>query len=316
MSSPQLTVVLNGEAPHGVYSSVVSPVPSGVTTTPSNGSEHAFLPSRLRRGASTPTTLLTIGAAAVLAAYSAGYVRTEAAATELAARSAPRRRLPVAGPDAMANGPSNAASGAAAAPATAVASTSENAEVASTGRAPMLDARGGADQPESSALRAVPSDSAATAAAAVPPAATAVALAGAPSVSGAISTSSAATAVTPMPAPVVATPPVATTPTHAPSPAPAAADSSKKVKWKDGTFTGWGTSRHGDIEATVIIEGGKITAAAISRCLTRYSCSWIAHLQPQVAQRQSPEIDNVSGATDSTNAFYYAVVEALKHATP
>ena len=75
-------------------------------------------------------------------------------------------------------------------------------------------------------------------------------------------------------------------------------------------------SRHGDVEVTVIIEGGRITAAAISRCLTRYSCSWIAHLQPQVAERQSPEVDNVSGATESADAFYYAVVEALKAAKP
>ena len=33
-----------------------------------------------------------------------------------------------------------------------------------------------------------------------------------------------------------------------------------------------------------------------------------------VAQRQSPEVDYVSGATQSTNAFYYAVVEALSKA--
>ncbi len=30
--------------------------------------------------------------------------------------------------------------------------------------------------------------------------------------------------------------------------------------------------------------------------------------------RQSPDVDNVSGATESANAFYYAVVEALKKA--
>ncbi|WP_158514820.1 FMN-binding protein [Gemmatimonas phototrophica] len=101
-----------------------------------------------------------------------------------------------------------------------------------------------------------------------------------------------------------------------PAVTPDSADSSKRVKWRDGTFSGWGTSRHGDVEVTVIIEGGKITAAAISRCLTRYSCSWIAHLQPQVVERQSPEVDNVSGATESANAFYYAVLEALKHAAP
>jgi uncharacterized protein with FMN-binding domain len=37
----------------------------------------------------------------------------------------------------------------------------------------------------------------------------------------------------------------------------------------------------------------------------------IENLPPEVAQRQSPEVDYVSRATQSTNAFYYAVVEAL-----
>jgi uncharacterized protein with FMN-binding domain len=119
--------------------------------------------------------------------------------------------------------------------------------------------------------------------------------------------------VAPTPAPAVPAPS-----SPAPSSPTATPDSTARpgLKWKDGTFTGWGTSRHGDIEATVIIEKGRITAAAISRCLTRYSCSWIAHLQPQVVERQSPEVDNVSGATESANAFYYAVVEALKSAKP
>lgn len=99
--------------------------------------------------------------------------------------------------------------------------------------------------------------------------------------------------------------------------AASAADSNRAaIKWRDGTFSGWGTSRHGDVEVTLIIERGRITTAAISRCLTRYSCSWIAHLQPQVVERQSPEVDNVSGATESANAFYFAVVEALKSAKP
>jgi uncharacterized protein with FMN-binding domain len=84
------------------------------------------------------------------------------------------------------------------------------------------------------------------------------------------------------------------------------------VVWKDGTFSGWGTSRHGDIEATIVIEGGRITGASITRCLTRYSCSLIAHLQKQVITRQSADVDYVSGATQSANAFYYAVLEALK----
>jgi uncharacterized protein with FMN-binding domain len=52
----------------------------------------------------------------------------------------------------------------------------------------------------------------------------------------------------------------------------------------------------------------------ISECLTQYSCSWIAALPQQVLDRQSAEVDYVSGATQSANAFYYAVVNALKKA--
>lgn len=87
-----------------------------------------------------------------------------------------------------------------------------------------------------------------------------------------------------------------------------------KPVYKDGTYYGWGTSRHGDIQAAVVIQDGRIASATIAQCLTRYSCSVIAKLPPQVAERQSPETDYVSGATQSTNAFYYAVVEALSKA--
>jgi uncharacterized protein with FMN-binding domain len=87
-----------------------------------------------------------------------------------------------------------------------------------------------------------------------------------------------------------------------------------RPQYKDGTYLGWGTSRHGDIQAQVIIQDGRILSATIAQCLTRYSCSVIAKLPPQVAERQSPETDYVSGATQSTNAFYYAVVEALSKA--
>ena len=84
--------------------------------------------------------------------------------------------------------------------------------------------------------------------------------------------------------------------------------------YRDGVYLGWGSSRHGDIQAEVEIKSGRIVSASISQCLTRYSCSWIAALPPQVVSRQSPEVDYVSGATQSTNAFYYAVVEALSKA--
>ena len=107
-------------------------------------------------------------------------------------------------------------------------------------------------------------------------------------------------------APIVQAPP----PVVEPATPPTAA----APKYKDGTYYGWGTSRHGDIQAAVVIEDGRIASATIAQCLTRYSCNVIAMLPPQVAQRQSPETDYVSGATQSTNAFYYAVVEALAKA--
>jgi uncharacterized protein with FMN-binding domain len=108
----------------------------------------------------------------------------------------------------------------------------------------------------------------------------------------------------PEPAPVAALPPP-------PPPAPAAPP---KPVWKDGTYNGWGTSRHGDIQAAVVIQGGRIASATIAQCLTRYSCDVIDKLIPEVAARQSPDIDYVSGATQSSDAFYYAVVDALNKA--
>jgi uncharacterized protein with FMN-binding domain len=93
-----------------------------------------------------------------------------------------------------------------------------------------------------------------------------------------------------------------------------AAPAAPKV-WKDGNYTGWGFSPHGNIEATVTISGGRIASAVISQCRTRYSCAVIDTLPPEVAQRQSPDVDYVSGATQSADAFYEAVVAALVKAT-
>jgi uncharacterized protein with FMN-binding domain len=115
--------------------------------------------------------------------------------------------------------------------------------------------------------------------------------------------------------PAEAPPAPAETSTPAPSaPVAPSAPSAPAPLYRDGTYYGWGTSRHGDIQAAVVIEQGRIASASIAQCLTRYSCSVIAKLPPQVGERQSPEVDYVSGATQSTNAFYYAVVEALGQA--
>jgi uncharacterized protein with FMN-binding domain len=123
----------------------------------------------------------------------------------------------------------------------------------------------------------------------------------------------------PVPPPVEAPPVIAPVTAPAPEPAPAPAPppvpaAPPKPVWKDGTYNGWGTSRHGDIQAAVVIQGGRIASATIAQCLTRYSCDVIDKLIPEVAARQSPDIDYVSGATQSSDAFYYAVVDALNKA--
>jgi uncharacterized protein with FMN-binding domain len=87
------------------------------------------------------------------------------------------------------------------------------------------------------------------------------------------------------------------------------------MKYKNGTFLGWGYSRHGDIQASVVIQDGQIISTAIATCATRYSCSWIANLPGQAVERQSPKVDYVSGATQSSNAFSDAVAEALSKAS-
>jgi uncharacterized protein with FMN-binding domain len=125
-------------------------------------------------------------------------------------------------------------------------------------------------------------------------------------------TQSPVSAPVPVPAAVPVQPaPAAATPADS---ANAAAGEHQPPAMRDGVFSGWGTSRHGDIQAAVQIKNGRITAAYITQCLTRYSCDWIADLPLQVVMRQSPEVDFVSGATQSTNAFYYAIAEALNKA--
>jgi uncharacterized protein with FMN-binding domain len=87
-----------------------------------------------------------------------------------------------------------------------------------------------------------------------------------------------------------------------------------RTKWHDGTYTGWGTSPHGDIKAQVVIRDSRIVDASIASCETRYPCDVIGDIIRQPVARQSPEVDRVSRATESADAYYYGLVEALKDA--
>jgi uncharacterized protein with FMN-binding domain len=111
-------------------------------------------------------------------------------------------------------------------------------------------------------------------------------------------------------------------PTATPSPGAAAAAATKApatatqatATYKDGSYTGTGTSRHGSITATLVIQGGKIVSANITQCGTRYPCSMISSLPGEVVARQSGNIDFVSGATDSSTAYQGAITSALRKA--
>jgi uncharacterized protein with FMN-binding domain len=85
----------------------------------------------------------------------------------------------------------------------------------------------------------------------------------------------------------------------------------KSGLFRDGTYVGQGFSRHGGIEATVVVTAGKIVSADITACSTRYPCSDAYPLIPEVVSRQAAPIHHVSGATDSSNAYRDAVIKAL-----
>src|SRR6185312_6431905 len=220
-------------------------------------------------------SLLAAGAAAVLTVYAAGYERTRPAAEQLEAESAVRR--PLSRPAAPLAAPS--------APAVQPQDKRESVREVATVASPSVPAPAPLATPASEPSPEV-------APAAPPPV---------------------SSPVTPAPEPAAPAPAAAIVATPAvPSPAPATpAAPQPAAQYKDGTYKGWGTCRHGDIEAQVVIEGGRITSASISQCLTRYSCDVIGRLPPQVVQRQSAEVDYVTGATESANAFYYAVLGAL-----
>lgn len=231
-----------------------------------------------------------LGSLAVIAVYSAGYARTKMAAARFDEEDA-RRRPPM-----RSDGPAIAAT----------TTTPVNATPAS----PPSVVESRAETKPSTARDSVKPRAAATSARA----ATKEQPVADSSVAGSTSVPVDSSPVT-APA-IVAAPPPATAPTTG---TPASADTAvhpvdHAPQWRDGVYSGWGTSRHGDIQAAVEIKEGRITSAFITQCLTRYSCSWISALPPQVVSRQSAEVDYVSGATQSTNAFYYAILEALNKA--
>jgi uncharacterized protein with FMN-binding domain len=84
--------------------------------------------------------------------------------------------------------------------------------------------------------------------------------------------------------------------------------------YKDGTYTGTGTSRRGNVSVSVTISGGRITNVTLTKVATEYPASAIASLPAQVVATQSANVNGVSGATYSAQAFRGAVQAALQQA--
>jgi uncharacterized protein with FMN-binding domain len=99
-----------------------------------------------------------------------------------------------------------------------------------------------------------------------------------------------------------------------PSPSSPSPSSQTKSLYKEGTFTGSGSNRRGSIQVAVTIKNDKITDVSISDFAMHYSIDDVVGLPNEVLQKQSAQVDNVSGATYSTQAFQDAVQEALSQA--
>jgi uncharacterized protein with FMN-binding domain len=107
-------------------------------------------------------------------------------------------------------------------------------------------------------------------------------------------------------------------PTITPSPvvtgSSAATVTARSSQYRDGTYTGMGENRHGDVQVQVTIAGGRIASAAIAQCGMQYPCSRISMLPGEVLARQNTNVDLVSGATMSSTAYQEAVLQALAKA--
>lgn len=86
------------------------------------------------------------------------------------------------------------------------------------------------------------------------------------------------------------------------------------ARWRDGSYNGHGDSPHGDIDVRVVIKDGRIVEAAIEECNTRYPCELIDPMVHQAVVIQSSNVDYISRATESSEAYYEGLVEALNAA--
>jgi len=262
-------------------------------------------------------SLVALSSAAVMAVYGAGYARTRAAADRFAQQATDRRaRIPAPRDETPRSAQALARTAETpAAPAAPIAepdAAPPEARVGASGSSQPLTPRFVAPSPRAASTANVVTPVAPPAPIATPtpvaeaqPATTAT--------TSSLASPTAAQAASPAPAPVPAS---TQAPAPIPAPAPTPAPAPQNAAFKDGTYYGWGSCRHGDIQAAVVVEAGKIVEARVERCLTRYSCNWVTPIPPRILAKQGTTYDYVSGATESSDAFQDAVAEALSQAKP
>jgi uncharacterized protein with FMN-binding domain len=103
-----------------------------------------------------------------------------------------------------------------------------------------------------------------------------------------------------------------------PSPVGAASESGQAspiAAYRDGVYTGSGHSRAGGIDVVVTVQRGKIATVQITHATTYFPAARIARLPGVAVERQTAQVDFVSGATESSRAFRDALTQALGQAT-
>jgi uncharacterized protein with FMN-binding domain len=103
--------------------------------------------------------------------------------------------------------------------------------------------------------------------------------------------------------------------TNTPSTPSSTTAASTSSSYRDGTYSGTGTSRFGTVSVSVNVSGGQIANVQITRVTTSYPVSRIASLPNAVVKAQSANVNVISGATYSSQAFKQAVQQALTQAS-
>jgi uncharacterized protein with FMN-binding domain len=99
---------------------------------------------------------------------------------------------------------------------------------------------------------------------------------------------------------------------HSPT---ALARSAQRGQYRDGVYCGVGSSPYGDVEILLTIRAGKISRVTIAQISTFFSASVIEGLPAAVVRRQNADIDLITGATGSSQAFQEAIQNALRQAS-